>query len=369
MGKRFVRGALGDPRRSTRIPLAHGGALALALLVLTAAALASAGAATAALQKPTYKAGDGWVYILQGTLGALPGFNASQTGTFELALTGLVDVSVVGPAATTVNGASVAATEVDTHTSGYLNGTFTVPGNVTIGVSGTFSSDGTEFWEDAAYLPVASNTSASYVVDVTTILPVRVTADFWVNATTAYASVPAFDLNVGDSASAPFTSEVFAKTSVSGFGPTQILQNRTTVAATWTRHVLSLDTISVEAGTFSAYRLNESLGDFPGLATVVPTAGANASGWFSNDVGYYVKRTAYVNGTPDAEMRLKSYTYAVPGGLSALDLGLLLVVPVAVVVAILWLVLRRRKTRSAPTNPPAPPPFTRMPPKEPGGGP
>lgn len=343
--------------------------MALALLVVFAAALASARPAAATLEKPSYRTGDGWVYILQGSLGALPGFNASQAGTFELDLNGLVDVSVVGPAAATVNGAAVSAVQVDTHTSGYLNGTFTVPGNVTIGVSGTFSSDGTEFWEDTAYLPVASNTSASYVVDVTTILPVHVTADFWVNATTAYASVPAFDLNVGDSASAPFTSDVFAKTAVSGFGPTQILQNRTTVAATWTRQVLSLDNVSVEAGTFSAYRLNESLGAFPGLATVVPTAGANASAWFSNDVGYYVKRVAYVNGTPVAEMRLKSYTYAVPGGLSALDLGLLLVVPIAVVVAILWLVLRRRKMRTAPTNAQAPPPFTRPPPKEPGGGP
>ena len=341
--------------------------MTLALLLLISAALASAGPAAAALQKPTYAAGDRWVYVLQGSLGALPGFNASQIGAFELDLTGLVDVGVVGPTSATIGGSSVSAVQVETHASGYLNGTFAVPGSVTIGVSGTFSSDGTELWEDQSYLPVASNTSVGYVVDVTTVITTSVEADLWLNATTAYTSVPAFNLNVGDSASAPFTTDLAATTAFKGFGQTQVLQNRTTVASTWTRHVLAEDTITVEAGTFSAYRLNESLGDFPGLASVVPTSGANETAWFSNDVGYYVKRTAYVNGTPVAEMRLKSYTYSVPGGLSALDLGLILVVPIAVVAAILWLLWRRRKARAVPGPAEGLPPFTR-PPQNPGGG-
>jgi hypothetical protein len=147
------------------------------------------------------------------------------------------------------------------------------------------------------------------------------------------------------------------------------MQNRTSVAGTWARQVLRQENVTVEAGTFSAYRMNESLGGFPGLAAVAPASGANETAWFSNDVGYYVKRVAYVNGSPAAEMRLKSYTYpASAAGVSLLDVVLITAVPIAVIALLLALVFRRRKTRqSGAKGSSGAGPVGELPPREPGG--
>ena len=48
--------------------------------------------ADGALRKPTYAAGDKWVYVLSGSLPGFPGFNTSQ-GTFHLGLVGFVYVT------------------------------------------------------------------------------------------------------------------------------------------------------------------------------------------------------------------------------------------------------------------------------------
>ena len=258
---------------------------------------------------------------------------------------------------------------VETHASGFLNGTFAILGNTTIDVSGTFSAEGSEVWEGEEYMPVASNSSTGYVIDVTLLVTTRVTANLWVNATTTYGSLPPFNLSVGDSVSAPFTSEVTAATSFSFFGFGQHMENRTSVAGSWTRQVLRQENVTVEAGTFSTYRMNESLGGFPGLAAVAPASGANETAWFSNDAGYYVKRVAYVNGSPVAEMRLKSYTYpASPSGLSLLDVVLITAVPIAVFALLLTLALRRRKARrSAAKGSSGAGPVGELPPREPGG--
>ncbi len=351
--------------RLTSIRSARAFAVVLGLLLAFAGILAASAPGHAALQKPLYTAGDRWVYVLQGSLGGLPGMNASQGDTFQLGLTGIVEVDVVGPASTPAGGV-----RVETHASGFLNGTFALLGNTTIGVSGTFSSDGSEVWEGSDYLPVASNTSSGYVVDVTILfVTTQVTANLWANATTTYDSFPPFNLSVSDSASAPFTSEVTAATSVSFFGSSQTMENRTSVAGTWVRQVLRQENVTVEAGTFSSYRLNESLGGFPGIAAVAPASGANETAWFSNDVGYYVKRIAYVNGSPAAEMRLKSYTYpASASGLTLLDVVLIIAVPVAVFALLLAVAFRRRKARrSAAKGSSGAGPVGELPPKEPGG--
>ena len=339
-------------------------AVLLGLLCASAGILAASGPGHAALQKPLYTAGDRWVYVLQGSLGGLPGMNASQGGTFQLGLTGIVEVDVVGPASALAGGV-----RVETHASGFLNGTFAILGDTTIDVSGTFSAEGSEVWEGEEYMPVASNSSTGYVIDVTLLVTTRVTANLWVNATTTYGSLPPFNLSVGDSVSAPFTSEVTAATSFSFFGFGQHMENRTSVAGSWTRQVLRQENVTVEAGTFSTYRMNESLGGFPGLAAVAPASGANETAWFSNDAGYYVKRVAYVNGSPVAEMRLKSYTYpASPSGLSLLDVVLITAVPIAVFALLLTLALRRRKARrSAAKGSSGAGPVGELPPREPGG--
>lgn len=339
-------------------------ALAVGILVLAAAVLAAANPVRAALAKPAYDAGDRWVYTLQGSLGALPGFNASRGGGFRLGLSGIVEVDITG--------ANASGVQAVTHASGFLNGTFAVPsnftGNTTVTATGSFSSETSELWESQDYLPVASNGSTAYAIDVTVGITIHFLLNLWVNATTSYASLPPFDLGVGDSASAPFTSQVAVASSFSAFGFGNRSENRTTVDGAWSRQVLGTENVTVEAGTFPAYRLNESLGGFPGLAAL-PVTGTNETAWFSNDVGNYIRRVAYVNGSPVAEMRLKSYTYPVaPPGLSVTQIALITVVPLVAVAAVVFLLWRRRKARrDATKGSSAAGPVGELPPKDPGG--
>ena len=351
-------------------PLAPFATFLLSVLVAGAAAFLSAGTASASLERPTYTAGDRWIYVLQGSLAGFPGLNESA-GNVSLGLSGLVEVDVVGAATATVGGAAVPGVRVTTLASGFLNGTFAVPGNMTVHASGTFSSDTTEVWEGQDFLLTVSNSSSTYTISVTLGLTFSVSAQVWVNATTAYASLPPFNLSVGESATAPFTTDVSVATTASFFGYSTHMENRTSATGVWTRQVLGAGNVSVEAGTFPAYRLNESLGTFPGLAIASPAIGTNETAWFSNEVGNDVLRQAYVNGTPVAVMRLKSYAYpAAPPGLSALDLTLLAAVPVGAAAIVVYLVLRRRKGRTTP--PPATGsagPVGELPPRPPGGGP
>ncbi len=338
----------------------------MAALLSLATVVGAAVPARAALEKPTYDAGDRWVYILQGSLGELPGFNASQSNRFQLGLSGIVEVDVTG--------ITPSGVQAETHASGFLNGTFAIPGNLTgnttLSATGSFSSETSELWEGQDYLPVASNSSTAYAIDVTVVITAHVLVNLWVNTTTAYASLPPFDLGVGGSASAPFTSQLDVATSFSAFGFGNRTENRTTVNGAWTRQVVGVGNVTVEAGTFSAYRLNESLGGFPGLAAI-PAAGTNETAWFSNAVGNYVRRVAYVNGTPVAEMRLKSYTYPVaPPGLTIAETALIAVVPIVVVATVLLLMLRRRKARQeASKGSGGAGPVGELPPKNPGGEP
>ncbi len=351
------------------VPLAPLEAFLLAVVVAAAATLLSAGAARGSLERPTYTAGDRWIYSLQGSLAGFPGMNESA-GNVSLGLSGLVEVDVLGPAQATVRGAAVPAVRVATQASGFLNGTFALPGNTTFRASGTFSSDTTEIWEGQDFLPTQSNSTSSYVITVTVGLPFSVGAQVWANATTAYASLPPFNLSVGQGASAPFLTDVNVATTASFFGFSNHAENTTTTAGVWSRQVLGTGNVSVEAGTFPAYRLNESLGTFPGLGVAGALPGANETAWFSNTVGYYVERQAYVNGTPVAEMRLKSYTYpAAPPGLSLLEISLLTAVPIAAAAVLIVLLIRRRKRRRVPTITGTAGPVGELPPKEPGGTP
>ena len=102
--------------------------------------------------------------------------------------------------------------------------------------------------------------------------------------------------------------------------------------------------MTVEAGTFLTYKLNQTLETFPGIPGAFE--GGNETAYFSNDIGYYVKRQAYANGTPAAEMSLKSYTYgARPAGPSVVDLLLFVAVPIALAGVVAFVIWRRRKRR------------------------
>lgn len=345
-------------------------ACVLAMALAVAGVLATADGARAALQKPTYTAGDRWVYVLEGGLKGFPGMNASQ-GNVSLGLSGLVEVDIQGPAQANVGGRAVPGIRAETHASGFLNGSFTLPTNGTVHASGTFSTDTSEVWEGQDFLPTVTNASSSYVISMTFGITISMTAAVWVNASTAWSSLPTFNLSAGERASATFTTNATVTTAFSFLTFSNRTENRTSLSGAWDRQVLGLENVTVDAGTFPAYRMNESLGSFPGLGIALPSGSANETAWFSNEVGYYVKRDAYANGTRVAEMRLKSYTYpAAPAGLSLLDLTLLAVIPIVAVALAAFILLRRRGKRpQAPVTSGTAGPVGTLPPKPPEGRP
>ena len=337
--------------------LIRGVSSIVVLIVVIAAVFASA-PSRAALHKPTYAAGDHWVYILDASLSTFPGFNGSQ-GTFQFGLIGFVYVNVIGPANVLAGNASIPAIRVDSRATGYLNGTVPGPGGVgTAQLTGSFATSSTEFWEDQSYLPIQSHGTSSYDADVTYIFTTKLLADFRVNATTSVSAIPPFDLDVGQNATAKLATHLEANSTFSVFGRTMSSQNETNLSSEWRRDVLSLENVTVEAGTFSAYKLNQTLAGFPGIPAGL-SGGGNETAYFSNDVGFYVKRVAYENGTPAGEMRLRSYSYGAgpPSGLSAIQLLLIIAVPAAIVLLLVLLLWRRRKARiqggTSPGTPPA----------------
>jgi hypothetical protein len=340
------------------------------LLLAFVLLLGSPTTARGSLVKPTYAAGDKWVYILDGSITGFPGLNASQIRNLRFDLVGLVGVQVLGPANVVAGNASVPAVRVDTHATGYLNGSFSVPGGGTAQVTGSFTADTSEYWEDGAYLPIASNSTTSYRADVTyLVFTTPLAVDLRINAKTSISPIPRFDLDVGQSANATLDTHLELNSTFTILRQTTTMQNATNVSSGWRREVLSKEDVTVEAGTFAAYKLNQTLGGFPGLPSGV--SGGNETGYFSNEVGFYVRRTAYENGTPAAEMRLKSYSYGAgpPSGLSATDLVIYVAIPIAAAILILLALRRRRKARIQGRVSEAAPPASGSPPQGGENGP
>jgi len=325
--------------------------------MMLTAVLSLSGTSGAALKKPTYAAGDQWVYVLDGSLTTFPGFNASQ-GPFQFGLIGFVYVNVIGPATVLVGNTSIRSIRVDSRATGFLNGTFPVPGGGgTAQVQGSFTTSSTEFWEDQSYLPIESQGTSSYHADVTYgFFTTSLDADLRLNASTSVATVPPFELDVGQNATAELTTHAELNSTFSVFGRTESSQNETNLSSTWRRGVLSRENVAVQAGTFSAYRLNQTLASFPGIPTGL-SGGGNETAYFSNDVGFYVKRVAYENGTPAAEMRLRSYSFGAgpPSGFSATQVSVIIAVPVAIILLLASLLWRRRKARIQGRASPRPP--------------
>jgi len=341
-------------------------ALWVSAAILVSGLMLSPTPASAALQKPAYVTGNHWVYDLEGSLAALPGFNTSQLGTFAFDLVGRVQVDVIGSVQVSRGNVSIPAVRVDTRSTGFLNGTFTIPGFPGTGsVTGTFTSFETAFWEDQSYLTIGSNGTTSYAADIvyfgaTThmVFAVRV------NTTTNVGSTPPFDLDVGENATAALDTFVVVNSTVTFGGQTSQFQNDTQFPSTWRREVLARENVSVAAGSFPTYKLNQTLESFPGFPG--PVAGGNETAYFSNDTGYYAKREAYANGSRVADMSLRSYSYgaAQSSGWSVIDLLLFIGLPLLLIGIVARYVLRHRERRIRP-------PLSPRPPMEPptGGGP
>lgn len=315
----------------------------LALLLGVAALNGLAAHAAGALSKPTYTAGDRWVYVLTGSFNSLPGLNSNQTGTFHFDLVGRAEVNVLGPSSVPSGGVVIPAVAIDTSASGFLNGTFAIPNLGTARVTGSFTARTSEMWEDRAYLPIRSNTTTSYLADVTFVIATTLTATVRANTSVSVAAIPPFDLEIGQSASAALQTHLIVNSTVTVAGRTQSSENRTDLSSVWRREVLSREPVTVEAGTFTAYKLNQTGGSFPGIGGI--SGGSNETAYFSNETGYYVKRDAYANGTQVAEMRLKSFSYGARTSAFGLVDALLLVAAVAVGLVLVLTYWRRRKKR------------------------
>ena len=307
--------------------------------------------ASAAAQKPTYGTGDRWIYELRGSLESFPGVNASEVGNFSFGLLGRADTAVASTESAVIAGQTVSVVRVDTRTTGFLNGTFSAPGLPGgVSVTGSFTSAVTELWETQSYLPVASIGTTTYVATLSYIFgSIDISAGVRVNATTAYASIPPFDLGVGNASAAAFTSHLVVNTTVSGLGPPISSENETTVAGNWTRQIVAATNVTVDAGTFAVVEMNQTLTSFAGLAGIVPTAGANETAYFSSAAGNYVKRDAYANGTHVAGLTLESYSYgARPAGLSVVDIILLVTLPISALLLVIFLFRRRKRKPIVP---------------------
>src|SRR5256885_12397391 len=188
--------------RMHRLAFPRGAAWLLVSILVVAVFNGMAARAGAALSKPTYAAGDRWVYVLDGSLNAFPNLNASQTGAFHFDLVGRVEVDVLGPSSVLFGSLPISVVAVDTSASGFLNGTFAVPNVGTAQVTGTFTTRTSEIWEDRAYLPIRSNTTTSYLADVTLGFSTSLTSTLRWDASASVAMILPFDLEVGSSASA-----------------------------------------------------------------------------------------------------------------------------------------------------------------------
>ena len=326
-----------------RLAFPRGATWLLVSVLVVAVFNGMAARAGAALSKPTYATGDRWVYVLDGSLNAFPNLNASQTGAFHFDLVGRVEVNVLGPSSVLSGSVPIPVVAVDTNASGFLNGTFAVPNVGTAHVTGTFTTRTSEIWEDRAYLPIQSNTTTSYSADVMLGFSTPLTATVRVTASASVATIPAFELEVGQNASAALQTHLVVNSTFTAAGRTQSSENRTDVSSVWRREVLSRENVTVEVGTFTAYKLNQTVGSFPGIGGI--SGGTNETAYFSNETGYYVKRDAYANGTHVAEMRLKSYSYGAKGSTFGLIDWLLLVAAAAVGVVLVLIYWKRRKKR------------------------
>ena len=314
--------------------------------------LTLSGSTRAAIERPVYSPGDRWVYVLEGSMG-VPGFNDTENGTFVLTLAGRVEVEVAGFEDVDVNGTSSRAVRVLTRTSGFINGTFEVPGFPTPAtVAGTISSNTSELWEDRGYQTISSEGTSETVLDVVLIFTMRFEFRIRTFANVSVVQVDPFPLDVNQTTTASLHSDLLVNSTVIAMGNETSFEERTAFDSEWRRQALALEALHVEAGDFSAYRLNQTLSGFPG----VPFGGSSPEDYeiahFSNDVGFYVKRVAYTNGTPATEMRLKSYTYAARApAFPWIPVGILVAVVAAGIILGLWWRSRRRRDRgTSPTG-------------------
>jgi hypothetical protein len=317
-----------------------------AALVVALALLVATGSIRGAIERPAYTVGDRWIYDLRGQLEGLPGLDGSGFGTFTVSLVGRVEVEIVG--LPLVGGTTY--TDVSTVTTGFLNATFTIPGTSLTGtVTGTLDAVSMERWEPQGYLPIASNVTTTYDADVTALVSTDLIVETQVNATsTITINEDVFPLDVGNVTTASFATDVVARTTFSFLGNTTSFENSTSLVSEWRREVLAQGTVSAPAGTFGAYRVNQTLTSFPGFGGVAGSEVGNETAYYSNDTGNYVVRTAYVNGTEVGDLRLRSYVYAAraPPGLSPLTIVLIVGVPAGLaLIGIAWAWKRRRRRR------------------------
>src|SRR3989442_706231 len=126
-------------------------------------------------------------------------------------------------------------------------------------MSGWCTTGSPDFWEGQGSLPIESLGTTSYPAAVTFGITTPLVFALRVNATPSYSSIPPFELDVGQNASAAFAAHVELNSTFTAFFRTMTSQNVTDVSSTWHRDVLSRENVTVEAGTFSARQPQSNL--------------------------------------------------------------------------------------------------------------
>jgi hypothetical protein len=330
-------------------------ALLLALFVSLAVP-----SAQGALERPTYAPGDRWTYVLTSEVDVAP-FLGNETGQASLELAARLDLDVVGAGTVVRGGRTLSTVVVATSLSGFLNGTAVFeqdgfPASVTM--TGTVAVNATEAWETDGYWPVASSGQFAYDFEVTFLVTVAFAVDATFNVTASVAHDRTYPLDVGDVATASVETETELTVTVEAFGlpPTT---NASSLAAQGTvrREVVAVEEVTVDAGTFEAYRFAQDVVPVGGLGVPGLLLATNETAFFAPAVGNYVRRDLYANGTQVGEMRLKSFRYG--EGLAAVLPWLVGGGGAAVVGVAAWWTWRRRRRRTPPDGPPGgagPPP-------------
>lgn len=328
--------------------------LVLLLVPALLAPLAAPGV-RGALERPVYAPGNRWTYVLTSDLDELPGSENATEIDATLQLSARMDVEVVGDGEVQVGGKAVPTVVAKASLNGFLNGTVMIPQDpvpLVVETTGTVAMNATEEWEGEGYWPVSSRGTVTFNLEVViSIVTATISMESVLDVLSSVTYDRTFPLDVGDVVNVMVATNTTVVTTTEVLGMTMTGEASNTSESTVRREVVGMERVSVEAGTFDTYRMEQGIVPTGGLGLLGLPLGTNETAFFAPSVGNYVRRDLYANGTQVGEVRLKSFSFG--GALDPLVLGLLGGAAVLAVALAGWWYWRRRGRR---TQPPSEPP-------------
>ncbi|MFQ5553427.1 MAG: hypothetical protein ACE5EW_06885 [Thermoplasmata archaeon] len=335
---------------------------AVLLLVVAMFLVTAPASGQLSVERPTYTAGDSWVYELN----LLTDLDLPENTTAEFTLTGTSTVTIqrsmmrnIGGAvrdvyeATHVLEASAVGSVSLEFFNTTTNATFTA--TATVDETAYLDTAGLEVWERQTEfsLNVSADLEVSPGVTVTTSIDANGTVDMVLNYTT---NTWGFPLAVGNTGEEAFSANGWSYFEATLLGNTTSMGSALAFNGTSSFEAVREQTITVDAGQFETVVVANT----PGTSeTPVPTNISTLAYW-SSAVGAPVRYTVTnETGEEQVELALTGYRYQA-GGLSILGLPAEIAIPILVGIAavaiILVVVLGRRRRPAMPPPPPPPGP-------------